>query len=135
MRVKRQKPFEAVQAAKDREKEFCDLALKDNILGRNRTRLKLWEEHLKRPNCSIGQSFEVLRESVSRLTSFSRHFVEVVGFQWLAAERVPKMWVRPQWEGVWPYLTRGTVCVYAQPPRIGMFRGSMGRMASSSCSF
>ena len=36
------------KAAKDnRREEFYDPARKDNILGRNTTRLELWEEHLK----------------------------------------------------------------------------------------
>ena len=36
-----------MKVAKDRGDEFYDFARKDNILGRNRTRLELWEEHLK----------------------------------------------------------------------------------------
>ena len=38
-----------MKAAKDREDEFCDLVRKDNILGRNQTRLELREEHHKDP--------------------------------------------------------------------------------------
>ena len=42
-----QKALWAMKAAKDIEEEFYDPACKDNILGRNQTRLELWEEHLK----------------------------------------------------------------------------------------
>ena len=52
-----------------------DPARKDNILGRNKTRLELWEEHLKDP---IGQSFDVVRESVSTLTFGTRPFADLV---------------------------------------------------------
>ena len=40
----------AVKAAKDTGDEFCDPACKENIVGRNQTRLELREEHLKDPN-------------------------------------------------------------------------------------
>ena len=46
----------AMKAAKDRREEVYCSARKDNILGRNKTRLELWEEHLKRCNCGPGQS-------------------------------------------------------------------------------
>ena len=52
------KALSAMKAAKDRGDEFYDLARKDNILGRNQTRLELWEENLKDP---------LRGESVSRL--------------------------------------------------------------------
>ena len=38
-----------MKAAKDRKEEFFDPTRKDNILGRNTTRLELWEEHFKDP--------------------------------------------------------------------------------------
>ena len=47
VRVKKQKALSAVKEAKDREEEFSDMARKDNILGRNQTRLELQEDHLK----------------------------------------------------------------------------------------
>ena len=61
----------AVKAAKDRRDEFDDSARKENILGRNQTRLVLWEEHLTDPIIA-GQSFEVRGESVPRLIVGSR---------------------------------------------------------------
>ena len=36
----------AMKAARDRDKEFYDPAHKEDILGRSKTRLDLWEEHL-----------------------------------------------------------------------------------------
>ena len=39
----------AMKAAKDRKEEFYDPARKENILGRNKARLELWEEHLEDP--------------------------------------------------------------------------------------
>ena len=43
------KALRALKAAKGRRDEFYDLARKDNVLGRNQTRLELWEEHFKDP--------------------------------------------------------------------------------------
>ena len=42
-----------MEAAKDRGEKCYDPARKDNILGRNNTRLELWEEHLKDPNKAL----------------------------------------------------------------------------------
>ena len=39
----------AVKAAKDRKDNFYDPARKEDISRRNKTRLELWEEHLKDP--------------------------------------------------------------------------------------
>ena len=46
----------AMKAAKDGWDDFYDLARKDNILGRNQTRLELWEEHLKDPITPWGKA-------------------------------------------------------------------------------
>ena len=48
----------AMQAAKDRKEEFCDPAREDNILGRNRTLLELWEEHLKDPIAALDKALK-----------------------------------------------------------------------------
>ena len=40
-------------------KIFCDPERKDNILGRNETRLELWEEHLKDPIVALDKTFDV----------------------------------------------------------------------------
>ena len=39
----------AMKAAKDRREEFYDPAREENIMGGDKTRLELWEEHLKEP--------------------------------------------------------------------------------------
>ena len=82
---------------------------KDNILGRNKTRLELWEEHLKDPVVALDKSFEVRGESVSRQTVGSRAFVKWLCSYATACGRgssgtVPKMWDIPLWESVWPCL-------------------------------
>ena len=38
-----------MKAAKDAGEEYYDPTHADNILGRNKTRLALWEEHLEDP--------------------------------------------------------------------------------------
>ena len=47
MKAQERKPFGKMKAAKDRGEEFYDPERKDNILGRNKTRLELWEEPSK----------------------------------------------------------------------------------------
>ena len=42
-----------MKAAKDRRDDFYDPERKDNILERDETRLKLWEEHLKDPIVAV----------------------------------------------------------------------------------
>ena len=65
MRVK--KPQEAqkakalwkMKAAKDAGEECHDPEREDNILGRNKTRLALWEEHLKDSIVALDKAFEM----------------------------------------------------------------------------
>ena len=47
-----------MKAAKDRREEFYDPARKDDILGRNETRLELWEEHLKGPIVALDKDLK-----------------------------------------------------------------------------
>ena len=122
----------AMKAAKDRREEFCDSPRKDNILRRKQTRLELWEG----PNHSLGQSSEVLGESVSRLTFGSRHLMKKsCQFQWPLAGKAQSLCQRcgkdlsgKAFGLIW---TRGIARVCAQLPLIRTFRGSMGRTASS----
>ena len=51
-----------MKAAKDRREEFNDLARKDNILGRNKTQLKLWEEHLKSPIVALDKALKCVED-------------------------------------------------------------------------
>ena len=48
----------ASKAAEDREEEYDDPARKDHILGRNKTRLELWEEHLKDPIVALDKALK-----------------------------------------------------------------------------
>ena len=117
----------AMKAAKDREEDFCDPARKENILGRKQARPELWEE---RPNHSLGQSSEVPRKSLSGLTSCSKFLRKVtrtaMACSWVGSGVLQKMR-----KASGPTWIRGTACACARCPLIGMFQGSMGRMASS----
>ena len=53
----------AMKAAWDREEEFYDPACKDNILGRNQTRLELREEHLKEQITALDEALKCLENS------------------------------------------------------------------------
>ena len=55
-KAQKAKALWAMKAAKDRREEFYDPARKDNILGRNKTRLELWEEHLKDPIAALDKA-------------------------------------------------------------------------------
>ena len=48
----------AMKAAKDRKEYFYDPARKDDILRRNKTRLELWEEHLKDPIVALDKALK-----------------------------------------------------------------------------
>ena len=48
----------AMRAAKDRTEEFYDSAREDNILRRNKSRLELWEEHLKDPIVALDEALK-----------------------------------------------------------------------------
>ena len=52
----------AMKAAKDRREEFYDPARKDNVLGRNKTPLELWEEHLKDPFCALDKALKCVED-------------------------------------------------------------------------
>ena len=58
MELGKAKALRAMQAAKDREKDVYDLARKDNNLRRNKTRLELWEEHLKDPLVALDKALK-----------------------------------------------------------------------------
>ena len=47
-----------MKAAKDRREEFDDPARKENILGRNKTRLHLWNEHLTDPIIALDKALK-----------------------------------------------------------------------------
>ena len=47
-----------MMSARDSGEDFYDPERKDNILGRNKTRLELWEEHLKDPNVALDKALK-----------------------------------------------------------------------------
>ena len=49
-----------MKAVRDRSEEFCDPARKEDISGRTKTRLELWEEHLKDPMAALAKALECL---------------------------------------------------------------------------
>ena len=52
-----------MKAAKDRKEEFYGEARKDNLLGRNETRLEWWEEHLKDPIVALDKARKISTEA------------------------------------------------------------------------
>ena len=46
----------AMKAAKDRKEEFYDRAREEDISTRNKTRLELWEGHLKDPIAALDKA-------------------------------------------------------------------------------
>ena len=55
--------------------EYYDRACKEDILGRTKTRLELWEKHLKDPIVASGKSVELLGESLPGLAFGSKLLV------------------------------------------------------------
>ena len=47
-----------IKAAKDAGEEYFDSTREDNIKGRNKTRLALWEEHLKDPLVALDKALK-----------------------------------------------------------------------------
>ena len=64
-----------VKAAKDAGKECYDPAREDNILGRNKTRLALWEEHLKDPIVALDNALKCVLKIRAR-RSWPEYFGE-----------------------------------------------------------
>ena len=56
MKPKKAKVLWKMKAAKDSGEEYYDPDRKDNILGRNKTRLELWEERLKDPIVALDKA-------------------------------------------------------------------------------
>ena len=56
-----------MKAAKDRKEEFHDPAREEDISRRNKTRLELWEEHLKDPIAALDKALKVRGKSVLKL--------------------------------------------------------------------
>ena len=52
-----------MKAAKDVGEEYYDPEREDNILGTNKTRLALWEEHLKVPIEALDKALKCVENS------------------------------------------------------------------------
>ena len=52
----------AMKAAMDRREEFYDPARKDNSLGRHKTLLEMWEEHLKDPIEALDKALKCVQD-------------------------------------------------------------------------
>ena len=76
-------------------RNFYDPARKEDNLGRTKTRLELWEEHLKDPLVILGIWFHSLSLPA---------FVVTMACSIVGAKILQKMWDGAYWEGVWPYL-------------------------------
>ena len=81
----------------------------DNILARNKTRLALWEEHLKDPIVALDKALKCVENSHQR----SRPECMVEGCLAMAGVGfLQTLWERPIWEGVWSHLDpMDTVCL------------------------
>ena len=55
------------KAAKDAGEEYYDPAREDNILGRNKTRLTLWEEHIKDPIVALDKAVKCVENSCQKV--------------------------------------------------------------------
>ena len=117
-----------MQATRDRREDR-----KDNISGRNKTRLELWEEHLRDPIAGTGQSVEVRGRIRAKLDLWPETLLWKLVFNGLWPRGLRRRSRDPEQAFVFgPIWIRGTACVCAQHPRIGMSQGSMGRTVSSS---
>ena len=117
-----------MKAAKEAGEEYYDPTRVDIILGRNKTRLALWEEHIKDPTVALDKAFRCLENWYQR--SRPECFGEGAfsnGCCWFP----PKCGTNRCGRASGPTWIRWTVCVCAQRPWNGMRQESMGHMASS----
>ena len=63
MEHKKARALRKMKAAKDSGEDFDDPERKDNILGRKKTRLELWEEHLKDPIVALDKALKCVENS------------------------------------------------------------------------
>ena len=137
MRVRKAEALWAMKAAWDRSDEDYDPARKEDVLGRTRTRLDFWEEHLKDPIVALEKALECLENPYQ-----GRHLVSqcVVASPCRrnggAASLVRRLCQRgakgPTGKASGLAWTLGTWCVCVHLPAIGMTRGSMGHTVSFS---
>ena len=69
MKVKKAKALWTMKAARDSGVDLCDPERKDNILGRNKTRLELLEEHLKDPIVALDKALKCVENPSGEVVS------------------------------------------------------------------
>ena len=98
-----------MKAAKDAGDEYYDPTGEDNILGKNKTRLALREEHLKDPIVALDKALKCVENSYWR--SRPKCMVEGVscnGWRWLPPKFVRKADLGGRCGPIWP---RWKVCL------------------------
>ena len=102
--------------------------------GRNKTRVVLWEDHLKDPIVTLDKALKCVEKSVLEGVGPSAWWKErsCNGGRWLPPKFVGKTYIGRAFGPTW---IRWTVCVYAQRPWSGMCQESTGRTASSFSSW
>ena len=92
-----------MKAAKDRREDFYDPERKGNVLGRNKRRLELWEEHLKDPIVALDKALKCVENSCKRVL-LVREPCGGSNPQWPASASFKVCGRKPICEGVWLYL-------------------------------
>ena len=89
-----------MKAARDSGEDLYDSERKDNILGRNKTRLELWEEHLKDPIVALDKALKCVEDPYQDWL-----LVRDLLWNWssMACGRegsgtVPKVWDKTLWD-------------------------------------
>ena len=89
----------AMKAAWDRCEDYYDPARKEDILGRTRTRLDLWEEHLKDQIVALAKALECLENPYWVGIWFHNEslpvFVVAMACSFAGARILQKMWEGP----------------------------------------
>ena len=111
-----------------REK-YYDPEREDNILVRNKTRLALWEEHLKDPIVALVKALKCGENSCLKV--LARVLCEGSVLHWLLLASSKVCGKSRSGRAFDPTWIQWIVCVYAQHPRSGLCQVSMGRLASS----
>ena len=101
LKTRKRKPFWKMKAPKDKGEKSYDPELKDNILERHKTRLALWEEHLKDPNVALdkalGQGGVTMSYLCPHCHSFLTGRLRLVG---LRGEKSTHIGVRDLWTNI-----------------------------------
>ena len=124
---------EELKAAKDAGEEYYDPVREDNILGRNRTRLALWEGHLKDSIVALEKALKCVEHSYTKV--LARVLCGGSDTQWPALASSKVCGKSRSGRAFGPTWIQWIVCVYAQHPWYGTYQGSTGRMASSFSSW